>query len=267
VLGLGLATLTAIDGATPMTVADVPGVVIAGLMIDAGAVESPVLLRIGKDHGRRGDFGTNDDRRRHRDQLNPTTLSDVYFRLGGPAVGKAELSLEVNSDNVLLDHIWAWRGDHGNGIGWDLNTGRNGVIVNGDDVTATGLFVEHYQEYNLIWNGENGRTVLFQNELPYDPPNQAAWQHDGVLGWAGYKVADDVDTHELWGGGSYIFTNVDPTIRASRGFEVPVKPGVRLHNLLTVQLGAGTIDHVINDTGAPVSSAAVGIPSFVASFP
>ncbi len=103
-------------------------------------------------------------------------------------------------------------------------------------MTATGLFVEHYQKYNVIWNGENGKTIFFQNELPYDPPNQAAWQHDGVLGWAAYKVADRVKTHELWGGGSYIFTNVDPTIHAAHGFEVPVTPGVQLHDLLTVNL-------------------------------
>ena len=261
VLGLGHATLTAVGGSVPLTVADVPGVVIAGVSIDAGTVTSPALLRIGTKNGNNG-VG-------HSDPLNPTTLNDVYFRVGGPHVGKAETSLEVNSDNVLIDHIWAWRADHGvpGSFGWDVSTGRNGVVINGDDVTATGLFVEHYQEYNVIWNGERGRTVFFQNELPYDPPNQAAWQHDGVLGWAAYKVADDVTTHELWGGGSYIFTNVDPTIHATRGFEVPVTPGVRLHHIMTVNLSAGTIDHVVNDTGAPVDNSNTGVPSYITEYP
>jgi hypothetical protein len=261
VLGLGHATLTAVDGAIPLTVADVPGVIVAGVTIDAGVVESPALLRIGKEHGNRGAG--------RRDRDNPTTLNDVYFRVGGPHVGKADVSLEVNSNNVLIDNIWAWRADHGvpGSFGWDVNTGRNGVVVNGDDVTANGLFVEHYQEYNVVWNGERGRTVMFQNELPYDPPNQAAWQHDGVLGWAAYKVAGGVQAHELWGGGSYVFTNVDPTIHAARGFEVPVAPGVRLHHIMTVNLGAGTIDHVVNDTGAPVDNSNTGQPSFVVEFP
>jgi hypothetical protein len=274
VLGLGHATLTAVGGAIPLTVADVPGVIIAGVTIDAGEHNSPALLRIGKQHGNQhGNHHGNHHGNQHgtskRDRHNPTTLNDVYFRIGGPHVGKADVSLEVNSDNVLLDHIWAWRADHGvpGSFGWDINTARNGVIVNGDDVTATGLFVEHYQEYNVIWNGENGRTVFFQNELPYDPPNQAAWQHDGVLGWAAYKVADSVRTHELWGGGSYIFTNVDPTIHATRGFEVPVTPNVRLHHIMTVNLSAGTIDHVVNDTGAPVDNSNTGQPSFVVEFP
>jgi hypothetical protein len=115
------------------------------------------------------------------------------------------------------------------------------------------MFSEHFQKDNVIWSGERGRTIFFQNELPYDAPNQAAWQHDGILGYAGYKVADTVTTHELWGGGSYIYTNVDPTLHATHGFEVPVTPGVKLHDLVTVSLNqAGTIDHIVNDVGDPV---------------
>jgi hypothetical protein len=258
VLGLGHATLTAERGAVAMEVADVPGVIVAGVTIDAGPVNSPVLLRIGDTHGR--------DK---SDPRNPTTISDVYFRIGGPHVGRATVTMEINSDHVLLDHTWVWRADHGvpGSVGWTVNTTRNGVVVNGDDVTATGLFVEHFHQYNVVWNGERGRTVFFQNELPYDPPNQAAWQHDGILGWAAYKVSDRVRTHELWGGGAYIFTNVDPTIHASHGFEVPERAGVKLHHILTVNLSAGTIDHVVNDTGGQVDNSNTGTPAFVAEFP
>ena len=261
ILGLGLATLTATNGAVPIRVGDVKGVSLAGLTIDAGPTNSPLLMQIGTSRPGATPASASD----------PTTLSDVFFRIGGPHVGRATVSLEVNSDNVILDDIWAWRADHGNpgSVGWDINRARNGVIVNGDDVTATGLFVEHYQQYNVIWNGEGGRIVFFQNELPYDAPNQAAWSHDGEPGWAAYKVADDVTTNELWGGGSYIFTNVDPTLHAARGFEVPVTPGVRLHHLLTVSLNnAGTIDHVVNDTGAPVEPGPNGsTTSYVVSYP
>ena len=259
VLGLGFATLTAVNGAVPLAVGDVGGVDVAALMIDAGTTNSPVLLQVGS----RDPDGDQQD----SPHSQPTAIQDVFFRVGGPHVGKASVSLEVNSDGVILDDIWAWRADHGNGVGWTVNTADTGVIINGDDVTATALFVEHYQKYNVIWNGERGRTIFFQNELPYDPPDQAAWGHDGVLGWAAYKVADSVRTHELWGGGSYIFTNVDPTIHAARGFEVPVTPGVMLHDVLTVELSAGTIDHVVNDTGDPVTSAAIGVPSYVTTFP
>ena len=111
------------------------------------------------------------------DPADPTTLSDVFFRIGGPHVGKATIALVVNSDNVILDDIWSWRADHGNAgsFGWTVSPADTGLVVNGDNVTATGLFVEHYKKYNVIWNGENGKTIMFQNELPYDPPDQAAW--------------------------------------------------------------------------------------------
>ena len=266
VLGQGIATLTAVRGAVPLRIADVGGVDIAGIMIDAGPVNSPVLTQVGPRHGHGHGKGHGSG---PADPSGATVLHDVFFRIGGPHVGKATVSLEVNSDNVVLDNIWAWRADHGvpGSVGWDVNTADTGVIVNGDNVTATGLFVEHYQKYNVVWNGENGKTIFFQNELPYDPPNQAAYQHDGVLGWAAYKVADRVETHELWGGGSYVFFNVNPAIHATRGFEVPVTPGVRMNHLLTVNLSAGTIDHVVNDTGAPVTTDAIGVPSFVVGFP
>ena len=264
VLGLGLATVQPTNGGIAMRTADVPGIDIAGIMFDAGPKNSPVLLRLGTalSHldGRRPRpfFSRADD---------PTALQDVFFRIGGAGAGKATTALVVNTNQTVLDDIWAWRADHGTGVGWTVNTSDTGLIVNGNDVTATGLFAEHFQKYDVIWNGERGRTVMFQNEMPYDPPNQAAWQHDGVDGWAAYKVADSVRTHEGWGLGSYIYTNLVPTLHASRAFEVPVTPGVRLHDLLTISLNkAGTIDHVVNDTGGPVTPTIQG-PSSVVSFP
>jgi hypothetical protein len=251
VLGLGLATLEAVNGVVPMTVADVKGVEISGLIFEAGPVKSPVLLQVGT---RRPANDEARDRSGWSDPNDPSALHDVYFRIGGAHVGKATISLEVNADNVILDNIWAWRADHGDGVGWTTNTADTGVVVNGDKVIATGLFAEHYQKYNVIWNGEGGRTIMFQNEMPYDPPNQAAWGHDGVLGFAAYKVADSVKTHEGWGLGSYCFFNVDPTIHAARAFEVPVTAGVKLHDILDLSItNHGTIDHVVNDYGDPTS--------------
>jgi hypothetical protein len=262
VLGLGMATLTAENGVVPMTVADVPGVEISGLIFDAGPVNSPALLRVGSPQATIGQGGSHAG---WSDPADPAALQDVFFRIGGPHIGKATVGLEVNSDHVILDDIWAWRADHGSGVGWTSNTADTGVVVNGDDVLATGLFSEHFQSYDVIWNGNGGKTIMFQNEMPYDPPNQAAWQHDGVLGFAAYKVADSVTTHEAWGLGSYCFFNVDPTIHATRAFEVPNTPGVRLHDLLSLSITAhGTIDHVVNDVGAATNpnTAPVNIVSY-----
>ncbi|MBT0994458.1 adenylyl cyclase [Cellulomonas sp. DKR-3] len=270
VLGLGHATLTSVRGSVPLFVADVPGIVVAGVTVDAGPTKSPVLLKVGLRLGGH-DWGA-------RSRKDPITLSDVYFRVGGPHRGSTDVALEINADDVVVDHTWVWRADHGvegftEGVNgdterWRTNIGRTGVVVNGDDVTATGLFVEHFQQHNLVWNGDGGRVVLFQNELPYDPPTQADWTRpDGTLGWAGYKVGDAVRTHQLWGGGVYVFNQNNPSIVTERGFEVPERPGVRLTHVMTVNLSAGTIRHVVNDTGDQVDDTAVGVPSFVAQYP
>lgn len=267
VLGLGHATLTAVGGAVPMEVKDAAGIVVAGVTIDAGTELSPVLLRVGKADGGKP-----------LDADNPITLSDVYFRVGGPHIGKTTTALEVNADNVLIDHTWVWRGDHGvegftNGVNgdtdrWNTNTGTNGVIVNGDDVTATGLFVEHFQRYNTLWNGERGRVILYQNELPYDPPTQDDWvQPDGTAGWPGYVVADHVKTHELSGAGVYVFNQNNPTIVTENGFSVPATPGVQLHHIMTVNLSAGTINHVVNGIGGTADTTKIGVPQYIVDYP
>jgi hypothetical protein len=262
VAGLGMATLTASGGNAALTTADVNGIDISGLIVDAGPVNSPVLMQIGSKNGNNGVP--------HNQASDPTALQDVFFRVGGPHVGKATVSLEVNRENTILDDLWIWRADHGvpGSVGWTVNTADTGLVVNGDHVTATGLFVEHFQKYNVIWNGDSGEDIFFQNELPYDPPTQADYQHDGVLGWAAFKVADAVQSFQGYGMGSYIFTNVNPSIHVSHAFEVPVTPGVQMHDLLTINLsGPGTIDHVINDTGDPVSSANPDVASQVVSYP
>ncbi|MFF0510121.1 RICIN domain-containing protein [Streptomyces sp. Tu 4128] len=243
VLGLGLATFVPDNGVTAMTVADVDGVKIAGVLFDAGTTNSRTLVEVGP-------AGSAADH-----SANPTSLHDVYFRVGGAAVGKATTSLVVNSDDVIGDHMWIWRGDHGSGIGWNTNTADTGLVVNGDDVTMYGLFVEHYQKHQTIWNGNGGRTYFYQNEMPYDPPNQAAWMNGSTQGYAAYKVADSVTSHQAYGLGSYCFFNVNPQVTAEHAFEVPNNPNVRFRNMVTVSLGGtGTIRHVINDRGGPSNS-------------
>jgi hypothetical protein len=206
------------------------------------------------------------------DPADPSVLSDVYFRIGGAHLGKATTSLVVNSDHVILDNIWAWRADHGTGVGWTSNTADTGVVVNGDDVTATGLFVEHYQKDEVVWNGQNGRVVFFQNEMPYDPPSQAAWtQPDGTLGYPAIEVGDGVKTFNAWGIGSYSFFNQGVDIHSANGFVVPttLAPG-SVKNAFTIFLstaGFGGIDHVINGTGGSSTIANPDVVVPVLSYP
>ena len=90
---------------------------------------------------------------------------------------------------------------------------------------------------------------------------------DTGAGQVDHRVEVDVRRHQLYGGGVYVFNRNDPSITTESGFEVPERDGVRLHHVLTVNLEAGSIEHVVNDTGARVDSDAPGIPSYVVDYP
>jgi hypothetical protein len=242
VLGLGYATLQPVNGTAAMTTADVDGVIVAGLLFDAGVQQSPVLLQVGPDGSKA------------RHIQNPISLHDVFFRVGGAGVGRTLVNLEVNSSDTIIDHTWIWRADHGDGVGWSSNTSANGLIVNGENVTVYGLFVEHHQQFQVLWNGNHGRTYFYQSEIPYDPPDQASYTSaPGTNGWASYKVSNAVTSHEAWGLGIYsVFLR--PRVMLTRAIEVPRIPGVQFHHMITVALGdLGEISHVINDTGEATS--------------
>jgi hypothetical protein len=259
VLGLGLATLSPTDGNVAMTVDASHGAKVSGLIFDAGAQNSPALLVV----GRQGAQGSGSD------PNDPTLIQDVYFRIGGAQPGEATNSLVVNTSHVIIDNIWGWRADHGNGVGWTDNVGDHGLIVNGDDVTAYGLFVEHYEKTQVIWRGQGGTDFFFQNEMPYDPPSQAAWMANATTdGFPAFQVASDVHTFNGYGLASYCFFNQGVPIVATEAFDVPTdQPGVHMHDVLTRFLSAsGGINSVVDGVGAAVNSANPG-PTDVVSFP
>jgi hypothetical protein len=242
VMGLGFATLKPLKGTAAITTGDADGIILAGLLVDAGAVKSPVLLEVGHEGSKISHAG------------NPISLHDIFFREGGAGVGRAQVNLRVNSSDTIIDHTWIWRADHGAGAGWNSNVSANGLVVNGDNVTAYGLFVEHHQEFQVLWNGNGGRTYFYQSEIPYDPPDQTSFiSAPGTNGWASYKVADDVTTHEAWGLGIYsVFRH--PGVVLTRAIEVPASPNIRFHSMITVALDdKGEISNVINNAGGPTS--------------
>ncbi len=255
VLGVGFPTLIPQNGVNTMQVGDVNGVRIDGLLFDAGTTNSGALLTV----------GTSGSTTSHAS--DPISVQDTFFRIGGDIAGQATNSLVVNASNTLLNDIWAWRADHGNSgtVGWTTNTAAHGLVVNGSNVLATGLFVEHYQQQQVVWNGNGGETIFFQDEMPYDPPNQAAWMDGSSDGYPAYEVAPSVTSHQAYGLGSYCYFNVNPAVVADHAFEAPNTSGVQFHDLLTVSLGGvGVIEHVINETGGatPSNTTPVDVTSY-----
>jgi hypothetical protein len=235
VLGIGLPSLITDKGTPALEVSDVDGVKIGGFMVEATETNSPNLVVIGEP-------GSNKNH-----SSDPTCLWDIFCRAGGAFNGLATCFVTINSNDVIGDHFWLWRADHGKGAGWKSNLNANGLIVHGNNVTIYGLFVEHTQEYQTLWYGENGRVYFYQCEMPYDPPTQEAWMRGEVKGYPGYKVDNSVQTHEAWGIGVYCVLR-NKTIAAENGFETPNKPGIKMHHVFTINLG-GNINHVINGVG------------------
>lgn len=256
-MGMGLATVTPINGTAAILVDDVPDVSISAITVDANTVNSAVLVQV----------GTPNSHVHHADSRfapTATTLSDVFVRVGGSYAGHATTSFEINQDNVLIDHTWLWRADHGNRgtIGWTVNTGDHGLVVNGDHVTALGLFVEHYQQTQIVWNGDAGQTIFLQSEAPYDPPNQAAYMNGTENGYPFYQVADTVRSHEASGMTTVTLFMAKTPIFIHSAYRAPMTKDVRFHDILAgVLLGTGGIENVINDFGG---HAEVGDPSFLA---
>ena len=270
VMGLGFATLIPQDGNVAMETADVPGIKLSGIIFDAGPCTSYALLKVGARHER---FG---DRWRHEGWSDggsdPALVQDVFFRIGGAASDPvhARNALVVNADNTILDDVWAWRADHGNDVGWTTNTADTGVVVNGDNVKAYGLFVEHFQKFEVIWNGRDGEDVFFQNEMPYDPPSQSAWMSSPTTdGYAAFLVTAHGQGFQGWGMGSYSFFNQRVPVFATQAFQSPAS-GVQFHNIFTLFLNktaSGGISSVINGCGGPSVAANADTPIDVTVYP
>ena len=247
VLGLGLATLVPDQGTAAVTVADVDSVTIAGILFDAGANESPTLLQVGAavtstSHA-----------------ASPTALFDISCRVGGAAAGLTKACVTLNSNDVLIDNAWLWRADHGTGVGWTVNKAANGLVVNGANVSAYGLFVEHFEEFQTLWNGDGGRIYFYQSEIPYDVPSQAQWMQGGENGYPSIKVTTGV-TH-FDGRGLGIYCYFDNPVVLDNAIETPTASGVLLQHVVTqwFKNAAGSaINHIVDGTGAAVNSSNSG---------
>jgi hypothetical protein len=262
VMGLGFATLVPQHGNAAMIVAANTGVKLSGLIVDAGPVNSPVLLSVGVPGLGAGTAA------------DPDTIQDVFFRIGGAETTpvSATVSLLDNADNSIIDDVWAWRADHGSDVGWTQNKGDTGLVVTGNDVTAYGLAIEHYQKNEVIWSGQGGTDIFFQNELPYDPPTQSDWMESPSQdGYPAFLVTPNVRTFQGYGMGSYVvFIDTTATLYNAEAFESPDTPGVQFHDIFGVWIaGSGGDNSIINGTGGPVTSTNPGTvePVDVTSYP
>jgi len=261
IVGLGFPTLVPTRGNVTMDALPVPGVNITGVIFDAGPVTSPTLLDLSGLPGVAGLKAYTSD---------PTSIDDVFFRVGGESAGSVKTAFVDDAGDSIIDDVWSWRADHGAGAGtWAGDPADTGVVVGGDDVTAYGLAVEHFQKYETVWTGQHGTLIFFQNENPYEVPNQAAWMASPTQdGYPSFYLPKSVTSFQGYGMGSYSYFDQGASIENAMAFEAPDTPGVQFHDLLTVFLnGSGGIQSVINGTGAAVGEGGFGGPSDIVSYP
>src|SRR3984957_50385 len=96
VLGLGFATLVPQHGNAALIALPHVGGEICGLIVDAGPVNSPVLVSVGVPGLTAGTAA------------DPDTIQDVYFRIGGAETTpvSATVSLLDNASHSIIDDVW-----------------------------------------------------------------------------------------------------------------------------------------------------------------
>ena len=254
----------------PITVADVPGVDIAGVTFDAGPVNSPVLLQVGTQHanGRAEQAGWSS-------AADPTALQDVFFRIGGPHAGKATVSLEVNSDHVILDDIWAWRADHGNGVGWTRQHRRHRPRRqrrrrHRDRPLRRALpEVPGHLERRARQRSSSSRTSCPTTRRARPP----GCRRPATTGYAGLLVGRR--RCERFTGDRHGHATASSTRASTSSPTTPSRCRRRracsLHDLLTIFLdptnGKGGIRHVVNDIGGSSTIANPDVPVTVVDYP
>nr|WP_297764647.1 sialidase [uncultured Butyrivibrio sp.] len=241
-LGMGLATLRSTSGDACIITEKSDDLILAGLLIDASTTESDCLVYMGA-----------------KKDAAPSLIADMYFRVGGISSDgpcKTKNCITIDLDNSVGDNLWVWRADHGDNVGWDLNTCENGIIINGDNVTMHALMVEHFNGYQTLWNGDNGTCIMYQSEVPYDVPDKRKWINpDGKrFGYASFKVSENVTSFYGAGLGIYIYHR-DNSIPMYCAMEVPDIQGVHVHNIITVYLnGFPGMKCIINEAGDSIIS-------------
>jgi hypothetical protein len=248
ILGIGFPILVSTTG-NPCIQVNADAVRVASILFQAGSAPTTTLLQWGSS--------TNPP------AISSGFLHDCFARVGRfsssqVAHTQTNLMVQINSPNVVCDNLWLWRADHdyfglvSNGD----NPCNTAFQVNGDNVIAYGLAVEHTLQNLCEWNGNNGNTYFFQAEYPYDV-TQAQY---GTPGYVAYKVDPAVTSHHAWGVGVYSFFR-DYAVVVPSGISTPMGNNIQFVNSLTKFLnGNGQISNVINNMGGPVSIGNLGKP-------
>ena len=95
--------------------------------------------------------------------------------------------------------------------------------------------------------------VFFQNELPYDPPSQTAWETSPAQpGYPSFLVTNNVQSFNGYGMASYVvFIYTNATLWDAAAFEAPQSPGVQFTDTMDLFISSTCS---VNGTARPRAS-------------
>ena len=115
--------------------------------------------------------------------------------------------------------------------------------------------VEHFFQYQTLWNGERGKVIFYQSETPYDPIDQTYWMREDAglneeerNGYPSYKISNQVINHEAYGVGIYFVNTTENTLYCYSAMEAPNNEEIYLKHLVSLNFSHnGEIINTINN--------------------
>ena len=239
ILGLGEATVTASANTPTIVVNDAArGTILAGFSANGLGFNAttntgpyaPAQIEIGNTPNASGS------------PADPTTLSDVS------TISNSTTDELINQNDVLLNQAEIQSNNNsGNGYtttNWPAeSSGDYGVIVNGNDVTLEGIWLEHFKMTEATWHGDGGQVIFLENELPLTIPYSAAgvqpsfWMESSRFdGYPSLAVSPSVTSFTLTGMQSWSRFGSGCDCLVTSLITAPVKRHVSINDVFSGQI-------------------------------
>jgi hypothetical protein len=195
-------------------------------------------------------------------RTDPTALNDIS------SVSGATNAFLLNQDDTILNQGEIQTnnnsGDGYTDTNWTASDGSSGAIINGDHVSWQGIWLEHFKQTEITWNGEFGNVTFLQNErpltVPFDIPSEIGvqphvWKMNADFdGYPVLAVAPTVRHFKLHGFQSWSRLGNGCYCNVTSVITTPVAPGVTFHGLFTGEI-LGSTPSGTTPTGATVGGA------------
>jgi hypothetical protein len=193
---------------------------------------------------------------------DPTALNDIS------TVSGATNAILLNQNYTILNQGQIQTnnnsGDGYTTTNWTASSGNTGAVVNGDHDTWQGIWLEHFKQTEITWNGEHGDVTFLENErpltVPFDTPGEIGvqphvWKMNAHFdGYPSLAVAPTVYHFTLNGFQSWSRLGNGCYCNVTSVITTPVRPGVTFHALFTGEI-LGSTPPGTTPTGATVGGA------------